>query len=148
MRASRRSFVVATGATVAGTLAGCGGSASSPSSPTPTPTPAATPANELRLPLMAVGETVAATANLVGALITPLAVTRLSEAQVVAVSRICTHEGCTVALPGAAGATLECPCHGSRFRTDGQLVNGPANRPLGSFPARIEGNEVIVTTRA
>ena len=144
MRASRRSFVVATGATVAGTLAGCGGGGSSPAAPsTPAPTPA--PAGELRLPLMGVGETVAASANLVGGLVTPLAVTRLSETEAVTVSRVCTHEGCTVALPGAVGASLDCPCHGSRFQANGQVINGPAARALSSFPTRIVGNEVVVT---
>ena len=79
MKATRRSFVVATGATVAGTLAGCGGGGSSPAAPsTPAPTPTPTPAGELRLPLMGVGETVATSVTLVGGLVTPLAVTRLS----------------------------------------------------------------------
>lgn len=145
MRATRRSFVVATGATVAGTLAGCGGGGSSPSTPsTPAPTP--TPAGELRLPLMGVGETVAASVILVGGLVTPLAVTRLSETEAVTVSRVCTHQSCTVALPGAPGATLDCPCHGSRFRTSGQVVNGPAARALAQFPTRIVGSEVVIST--
>lgn len=144
MKASRRLFVVTTGVTVAGTLAGCGGGGSSPSTPsTPSPTPA--PSGEVRVPLMGIGETVATSVNLVGGLVTPLAVTRLSASEVVAVSRICTHQGCTVALPGSAGATLDCPCHGSRFQTNGQVANGPANRPLSSFPATIRGNEVVIT---
>ena len=146
MKATRRSFVVATGSTLAGALAGCGGGGgASPSSPsTPAPTPG--PSGELRLPLMGVGETVAASVTLVGGLVTPLAVTRLSEAEAVTVSRICTHQACTVALPGAPGATLDCPCHGSRFRTNGQVVNGPAARALSQFPTRIVGNEVVVDT--
>ena len=94
---------------------------------------------------MGIGETVSAFANLVGGLQTPLAVTRVSQDEVVAISRVCTHEGCTVNLPASAGATLNCPCHGSRFRTTGQVVNGPASRPLFPFPARIQGNEVVVT---
>jgi Rieske Fe-S protein len=142
----RRSFVAATGATVAGALAACGGGSGSPSTPsTPAPTPAPTPANELRLPLMNVGETVAASANLVGSLSTPLAVTRLTDAEVVTVSRVCTHQACTVALPGKPGATLDCPCHGSRFETGGKVVQGPAARALSSFPTRIVGNEVVIT---
>ena len=92
------------------------------------------------------GETVATSATLVGGLVTPLAVTRLGQAEAVTVSRICTHEGCTVALPGAAGATLDCPCHGSRFQATGQVVNGPAARALSQFPTRIVGNEVVVST--
>ena len=144
MKATRRFFVVATGATVAGTFTGCGGGGSSPSSPsTPTTPPPIT--GEIRVPLMGVGETVTASANLVGGLQTPLAVTRVSQTEVVALSRICTHEGCTVNLPTSAGATLDCPCHGSRFRTTGQVVNGPAARALFQFPARIQGNEVIIT---
>jgi len=58
MKASRRTFVVATGATVASTLAGCGGGGgSSPTAP-PAPTPAP-PVTEVRVPLMGIGETVA-----------------------------------------------------------------------------------------
>lgn len=142
----RRSFVAATGATVAGALAGCSGGSGSPSTPsTPAPAPVPTPANELRVPLMGIGETVAASANLVGSLATPLAVTRLTATEVVTVSRVCTHQACTVALPGAPGATLDCPCHGSRFRTNGEVIQGPAARALSSFPSRIAGNEVVIT---
>ena len=144
MKTTRRLFVVTTGCTVAGTFAGCGGggSPSSPSGPPPTPPPIT---GEIRVPLMGVGETVGTFANLVGGLQTPLAVTRTSQTEVVCVSRVCTHEGCIVNMPASAGATLDCPCHGSRFRNTGQVVNGPASRSLFPFPARIQGNEVIVT---
>jgi cytochrome b6-f complex iron-sulfur subunit len=94
---------------------------------------------------MGVGETVGASANLVGNLQTPIAVTRTSETEVIAVSRVCTHEGCTVSLPASSGGTLDCPCHGSRFRTSGQVIQGPAARSLFSFPARIQGSEVVIT---
>ena len=144
MKATRRAFVVTTGATVAGTFTGCGGGGSSPSSPSTPSTPPPI-ASEIRIPLMGVGETASASANLVGGLQTPIAVTRVSQTEVVAVSRVCTHESCTVALPTSPGATLDCPCHGSRFRTTGQVVNGPAARALAQFPARIQGNEVVIT---
>jgi len=97
------------------------------------------------VPLMSVGETVPAAVALVNGLSTPLAVTRISQTAVVAVSRICTHMGCTVGLPNAPGASLDCPCHGSRFTTAGQVVNGPAARALTSFPAAISGSEVVIT---
>jgi Rieske Fe-S protein len=140
----RREFVACTGCAAAAALAGCGevgGSPGSPSAPV-TPPPIT---GETRVPLMAVGETVPASANLVGGLQTPLAVTRVSQGEVIAVSRVCTHEGCTVNLPSSAGATMDCPCHGSRFRTSGQVVNGPASRPLFQFATRIVGGEVVIT---
>lgn len=105
--------------------------------------PLAPPAPEpavLRLPLMPVGQTVAASLGN-----TNLAVTRLTDTNIVTVTRTCTHEGCTVLLPGAPGQTLDCPCHGSRFTTSGAVVTGPATRPLPAFPARIEGEEILIT---
>lgn len=133
----RREFVCRIGlACTALAAARCGGGELSggPLAP-PRPEPAV-----VRLPLMPVGQTVAA--SLGG---TSLAVTRVNDTTVVAVTRTCTHEGCTVLLPAAPGQTLDCPCHGSRFTTAGAVVMGPATRPLPTFPARIDGGEVVIT---
>ena len=46
-----------------------------------------------------------------------------------AFSAVCTHVGCL--LNQVADGTIDCPCHGSRFRiTNGTLVTGPASGPL------------------
>jgi Rieske Fe-S protein len=76
-----------------------------------------------------------------------IAVTRLSAAAVVAVSLQCTHQGCTLNLPGAPGGLLRCPCHGSVFTTAGASVSGPAGGPLMTYPAAIDNatNQVVVT---
>jgi glycine/D-amino acid oxidase-like deaminating enzyme/nitrite reductase/ring-hydroxylating ferredoxin subunit len=46
-----------------------------------------------------------------------------------AVSPICTHLYCQVSF-NAAERSWDCPCHGSRFATDGTPIQGPAVSPL------------------
>ena len=44
-----------------------------------------------------------------------------------AVSSVCTHLGCTVARSTEG---FGCPCHGSKFDSNGKVTGGPAPRAL------------------
>ena len=50
-----------------------------------------------------------------------------------ALSLVCTHLGCTV-QEKPDGFT--CPCHGSRYDENGNVLRGPAQKPL--KPLRVE----------
>ncbi len=44
-----------------------------------------------------------------------------------AISKICTHLGCIVAITATG---FQCPCHGSKYNRQGKVIGGPAPRPL------------------
>lgn len=44
-------------------------------------------------------------------------------------SAVCTHLGCLTAWKPELGI-IACPCHGSKFKQDGEKIEGPAPKPL------------------
>ena len=61
-----------------------------------------------------------------------LAVARDDGDEVHAVSPVCTHLGCLVHWNDGE-RTWDCPCHGSRFALDGEVLEGPATEPLEQY---------------
>ena len=57
------------------------------------------------------------------------AVHRDDDGRLTVVSPVCTHLKCHVAWNGVA-KSWDCPCHGSRFGIDGEVLEGPALEPL------------------
>ena len=57
------------------------------------------------------------------------AVYRGEDGELHAVSAICTHMKCNVQW-NAGETSWDCPCHGSRFGPDGDVLHGPARTPL------------------
>jgi Rieske Fe-S protein len=49
------------------------------------------------------------------------------------VSLRCTHLGCLLRF-NSAERSWDCPCHGSRFDVDGNVLEGPATKPLEHKP--------------
>lgn len=54
---------------------------------------------------------------------------RAPDGELFAVSNVCTHAGCKVHW-NSVETSWDCPCHGSRFRPDGTVIEGPALHPL------------------
>jgi Rieske Fe-S protein len=64
---------------------------------------------------------------------------RDEEGELHAVSAVCTHLGCQVKW-NRAERSWDCPCHGSRFDVDGEVIQGPAVKGLEPrLPARRGG---------
>ncbi len=64
--------------------------------------------------------------------------------KVLAVNATCTHKGCTVAWKSASKEFV-CPCHDAKFTADGAVRQGPAEKPLQRFAAKIENGQVLVS---
>ena len=70
---------------------------------------------------------------------------RLEDGGFLALSRRCTHLGCTVPWDSAENLFV-CPCHASTFAITGEVLGPPAPRPLDLHPVRIENGIVKIDT--
>jgi cytochrome b6-f complex iron-sulfur subunit len=75
----------------------------------------------------------------------PLLVVRdpADTAKLIAVNSTCTHKGCAVDW-SSSSKEFACPCHGSKFKVDGSVTSGPADKPLAKFIVKTEGDSVLV----
>lgn len=55
----------------------------------------------------------------------------------------CTHEAC--AITSSLNGQFFCPCHGSRFTTDGGVLNGPARQSLSQYATQFTGTQLVFT---
>jgi Rieske Fe-S protein len=65
----------------------------------------------------------------------------LENGEFAALSPICTHQGCTVDV---AGTHLVCPCHGSTYDREGNVVRGPAPQALRRYAVTRTEEAVVV----
>lgn len=66
-----------------------------------------------------------------------------SQGEVKVFSPICTHLGCGYRWDETEKKFL-CPCHGSSYDVNGQVLGGPAPRPLDTLPAKVEEGRLLV----
>ena len=69
----------------------------------------------------------------------------LEDGGMLALWQQCTHLGCTVPWRENEGQ-FHCPCHSSLFNPKGEVIGGPAPRPLDMFPIEIVDGQVVVDT--
>lgn len=70
-------------------------------------------------------------------------VVKLSDNQAVAFAPQCTHLGCAYHWDEANHNFL-CPCHTSTFSIDGQVLSGPAPRPLDRYAVKIQSGKLQI----
>jgi cytochrome b6-f complex iron-sulfur subunit len=153
---SRRKFLKAVtltgGAAAAGSLlAACAGQTASPASSTEGPQPPAGSGGAIQAALDISTPDHQALASVGGTLALPasdldsqgILVVRESETVFRAFSRKCTHAGCMVG--GFENGISTCPCHGSQYDQSGQVVKGPAPKPLKQYRAALSGNILTIS---
>lgn len=147
---TRREFCAccskAAGLLALGTVTGCGGSPTGPSDNAQSLTSVTSTVSGRTVSVsMAAGSPLASTGGMavtqtsLGAFL----LTRTGATSVTVLTAVCTHEGCSIT--GFSGPQFVCPCHGSTFSTSGTVVKGPANRPLTSFAAQVNGDIATFT---
>jgi Rieske Fe-S protein len=140
---SRRAVLVGTCGTCAMALTACAGYGSGGSS---TPPAAVQPAPSEKGQAGSAAAALASTADIpVGGgkvfADKDVVVTQPAAGTFKAFSATCTHQGCKVAA--VAGGTINCPCHGSKFKiADGSVANGPANKPLPAKTIKVDGTSI------
>jgi cytochrome b6-f complex iron-sulfur subunit len=70
---------------------------------------------------------------------------RLEDGGFLALSRKCTHLGCTLPWVEKENKFI-CPCHASTFDITGKVISAPAPRALDIYPVIIENSIVKVDT--
>ncbi|MEV1242043.1 Rieske (2Fe-2S) protein [Nonomuraea sp. NPDC052129] len=72
-----------------------------------------------------------------------IVVTQPTEGEFKAFTAVCTHQGCTV--DEVADGTINCPCHGSKFKiSDGSVAGGPASEPLAEKKIKVSDGKITL----
>ena len=64
-----------------------------------------------------------------------------------ALSSVCTHLGCITRFQSDT-RQIACPCHGSHFNLDGEVLAGPAPRPLNWLEMGLSSRGLITVDTA
>ena len=71
------------------------------------------------------------------------------DGQFFAIEDVCTHDGGSLDQGDLEGDEIECPRHGARFNVrTGDATLMPAVMPVRTFPVKIEGQALLISTEA
>jgi len=72
----------------------------------------------------------------------------LTQGEVYAISDICSHADVNLSDGDIESGTVECWLHGSRFDLrSGQPTGLPANRPVPTYPVKIDGDDIYIAIK-
>jgi len=73
----------------------------------------------------------------------PAILFKSSSEKIYALSRVCTHEGCSVNF-SSNDQTLICPCHGAQYEaTSGARLGGPGRGDLQKINIEVQGDNIV-----
>ena len=72
-----------------------------------------------------------------------LMMVRTGEKEILALSTVCTHLGCSVKWQKDK-QQFYCPCHNAVFDKTGQVLEGPPPAPLDTYHVEIDGENVFI----
>jgi cytochrome b6-f complex iron-sulfur subunit len=122
-------------------LSACTKEAANSTANNPSPGGGITPSGNLTIDLSI--PAYAALNNIGGSVVVQSIIIANSGGNFIALSSVCTHQGCTVGYSASAD-NFPCPCHGSLFSASGSVVNGPAISPLKSYTVTRNGNILTI----
>lgn len=73
----------------------------------------------------------------------PLVIINRRGSGFIALSRVCTHLGCLVGYD-SFNNKLVCPCHAGEFDLEGNVLAGPATKPLPRYPLKISSKQITI----
>lgn len=63
------------------------------------------------------------------------------------VDELCSHEDYSLYFGCIKGRSIKCSLHGSHFDlATGRPLNEPADRPIGTYPVRVDGGQIWVAS--
>lgn len=71
----------------------------------------------------------------------PICIYKIHNNQYIASLLRCTHRGCEL---NVGGGIYSCPCHGSEFSVEGNVLEGPANQELKIYRTESDHEKIYV----